>query len=276
MISIITPAFNRAHFLSELKNSILDQSNPNWEWLIIDDNSSDESIEIINRFCKEDNRIRLIHRDRKPKGANTCRNIGIEKANGDYLVFVDSDDLLLSNCVEQRLLAFEHNSKVDYHIFQTQKFSEETYNLDVWSREKEKDHLTQFLKLDSVWHTSGPVWKRASLKKHNQYFDENLSIWQDLDYHIQALVKGMTYEVHLDLPPDVLYRVHNNESISQQGYSYKHRKSQVYFLKKLEKILPTEKKSHIRLLHSKLLNRIIKQRYFDLALNLLVWKMTHP
>ena len=80
MISIITPNFNRAYIIEETAESILNQTNDNWEWVIVDDGSTDASWETLKSYQARDSRIRVFKRNREPKGACTCRNIGVEKS----------------------------------------------------------------------------------------------------------------------------------------------------------------------------------------------------
>ena len=104
-ISIITPSFNRADIIHETAQSIFNQTYPYWEWVIVDDGSTDNSWEVINEFAAKDPRVKIYKRDREPKGACSCRNIAIERSTGSYLLFLDSDDLLASFCLEQRINA---------------------------------------------------------------------------------------------------------------------------------------------------------------------------
>lgn len=98
LVSIIIPTFNRAHLISETLNSVLLQTYTNWECIVVDDGSIDNTREVVNAFVGKDSRIILILRDEnRKKGASTCRNIGIENATGNYIQFLDSDDLISPN-----------------------------------------------------------------------------------------------------------------------------------------------------------------------------------
>lgn len=88
MISIITPTYNRAHLLPRMVDSVLNQTYKNWELIIMDDGSTDNSREIIEGY--DDSRIKYFSGNNT--GASTKRNEGVEKANGSYIIFLDSDD----------------------------------------------------------------------------------------------------------------------------------------------------------------------------------------
>jgi glycosyltransferase involved in cell wall biosynthesis len=87
LVSIVIPNYNRESLIEETLNSVLQQTINNWECIIVDDGSTDNSINLIKHFTEKDNRFKLILRDRKPKGASTCRNIGIAHSRSQYIVF---------------------------------------------------------------------------------------------------------------------------------------------------------------------------------------------
>jgi glycosyltransferase involved in cell wall biosynthesis len=94
LVSIITPSYNCEKFISGTIHSVLDQTYKNWELLIVDDQSTDNSVRIITQFLKEDNRIQLF-RQKVNSGVAICRNLAIEKSKGEFIAFLDSDDLWL-------------------------------------------------------------------------------------------------------------------------------------------------------------------------------------
>lgn len=90
--SIITPIYNAEDYLEETLNSILDQSHQNWESILINDNSSDASLEIAESFARLDTRFKIIN-NMVSGGAARARNLGIKKAKGRFIAFLDSDDI---------------------------------------------------------------------------------------------------------------------------------------------------------------------------------------
>ena len=93
MISIITPVYNAENYIEETIKSVLDQSYDDWEWILVDDGSSDRSVEIIEQ--SRDPRIRLIRQQNS--GAAAARNRGIKAAKGRYIAFLDADDIWYPN-----------------------------------------------------------------------------------------------------------------------------------------------------------------------------------
>ena len=93
-LSAIIPCFNNGYLLSEMIECVISQSYEDWELIIVDDKSMDNTLEIINKYIIKDNRIRLYVRDREPKGSVTCRNIGLMHSTGKYIIHLDADDLI--------------------------------------------------------------------------------------------------------------------------------------------------------------------------------------
>lgn len=105
-ISVITPSYNSEKFIKECIQSVLNQSYCDWEMLIVDDCSTDNSVKIINKFTEIDNRILLISLE-KNVGAAEARNVAIKKAKGRFLAFLDSDDLWKNYKLENQLKFME-------------------------------------------------------------------------------------------------------------------------------------------------------------------------
>ena len=99
LVSIITPCYNSEKFLDECISSVLNQTYQNWEMLIVDDNSSDNSSILINSYSKKDERIKPLYLNDNI-GAAMARNKAISKAKGKYLAFLDSDDVWLPKKLE--------------------------------------------------------------------------------------------------------------------------------------------------------------------------------
>ena len=110
LLSIITPVYQVEQYLPQCLDSILAQTYPHWELILVDDGSKDRSGEICDEYAKKDGRIRVIHTENR--GAGAARNTGFAHATGEYVVFVDSDDYISENMIE-RLYMTIHKSKYD-------------------------------------------------------------------------------------------------------------------------------------------------------------------
>jgi len=101
LVSIITPMYNASRFVAQTIESVLIQTYPHWEMLIINDGSRDNCVEIVERYLENDNRIKLIHQPNT--GSAAARNNGIRQASGRYIALLDADDLWDSKFLESQL-----------------------------------------------------------------------------------------------------------------------------------------------------------------------------
>jgi glycosyltransferase involved in cell wall biosynthesis len=215
-VSIVIPVYNRQELIKECLESIISQTYSNWEAIVVDDGSTDSTRDVVKLFGLKNHKIKLIERNRMPKGASTCRNIGAFSAAGDYIIFLDSDDLLAACCLANRVAYFERHPKKDFIAFPTKLFYQNIHDSNLyWNKPvKKKDDLLRFLDLDMPWHTSGPIWKKNSFNKLGG-FDELALSMQDWEIHINAIIDGLSYKVVDDLnAADVYYRRHKEDTIS--------------------------------------------------------------
>ena len=106
-VSVVMPVYNAEAFLEQSINSVFAQTYSNWELLIVDDCSADDSVSIVKKYTSQDKRIRFF-KTNKPSGSPVLpRNIGVRNARGRYIAFLDSDDVWLPNKLEHQLQLFE-------------------------------------------------------------------------------------------------------------------------------------------------------------------------
>lgn len=218
IVSIITPSFNRAHIIFETAESIFKQNYPNWEWIIVDDGSTDSSWSLLQKYASEDSRVKIFQRNREPKGACTCRNIAVKKSLGEFLIFLDTDDLLAPFCLNQRIEAFKITPDCDFIIFPMLLFKKEIDDMKIlWNVDSNEDDIKRILKGDPVCQGTGTLWKKKSFIQIGMW-NEDLLLWQDIELHLRALISGLTYSKRFDLIPDTYIRVTEN-SLSRSGYN---------------------------------------------------------
>lgn len=109
LISIITPTYNCANFIGETIDSVLAQTYSNWEMIIVDDCSTDNTEEIVNNYSNSDKRIKYYKLDNN-SGAAVSRTKAMELANGQYMAFLDSDDLWYPNKLEYQINYMKKNN----------------------------------------------------------------------------------------------------------------------------------------------------------------------
>jgi glycosyltransferase involved in cell wall biosynthesis len=114
-VSIIVPFYNREKFLAETIESILAQTHSNWELMLVNDGSTDRGDRIARQFISQHPEMIFLysHPDRANRGASASRNLGVRKASGDLITFLDSDDILLPTSLEKELKAFQENPDAD-------------------------------------------------------------------------------------------------------------------------------------------------------------------
>jgi teichuronic acid biosynthesis glycosyltransferase TuaG len=109
LVSIITPSYNSEKFISETIQSVQNQTHENWEMIIVDDSSKDKTVDIIEGFIKNDTRIQL-HKLDENLGAGIARNTAIKIAKGDYIAFLDADDLWKPEKLQKQLVFMQTNN----------------------------------------------------------------------------------------------------------------------------------------------------------------------
>ena len=122
LITIITASYNYAKYISETIESVMNQTYSAWEMLVIDDGSKDNSIEVINEYTKKDSRIKLLtHQNNANKGLVETLKLGIYQAQGEYIVFLESDDYIRRDYLEKKLASFKKYKNVGliYNDIQT-------------------------------------------------------------------------------------------------------------------------------------------------------------
>jgi glycosyltransferase involved in cell wall biosynthesis len=193
LISVIIPCYNREDLLCATLDSLRAQTCLDWEVIIMDDHSKDKSFEVARRYSTQDARFRAFLRQGDLRGANVCRNQGLLLAKGNYIVFLDSDDLLSQTCLERRVAAMDNAPDCGFGVYQTELFAEHIGDRGLlWNIHTDSNDLHRFLSLDSVWHTTGPIWRKEAVTQLGG-FDEELPSFQDWAISVRALIAGIKY-----------------------------------------------------------------------------------
>ncbi|WP_186525789.1 glycosyltransferase family 2 protein [Seonamhaeicola sediminis] len=234
LVSIIIPTYNRAHLISETLNSIRAQSYTNWECIIIDDGSNDNTKEVLNSYLIKDTRFSYYKRLKTfKKGPSGCRNYGFSLSKGAYVNWFDSDDIMKPNKLEKDVELLKDES-YDFTISQTQYFESDSNKvLNVWNRALYSDDpLNDFIMQKIGWSVNAPLWRKKTLIENNFHFDERLFNGDDYYYHIQALTLKLMPVIVQDILS--MARVHPNR-IEEFGYKAYSKSIIVYELLKYQK-----------------------------------------
>lgn len=187
MISVIVPIFNAEKYLHRCIKRILAQDYTDYELLLIDDGSIDNSATICDEFAKYDNRIRVFHKENG--GVSSARNWGLDKAIGEYIMFVDSDDYMLPGMLEVMVSTLKAKS-ADLVVCGTTETGG-----GYWRPIADVDYSINQLKENfvSLLHTEllSPPWNKIYKKEiiGSNRFCEDISFGEDLLFNIQYLEK---------------------------------------------------------------------------------------
>lgn len=205
LVSVILPTYNRADFISEAIESVLNQTYPHFELIIIDDGSTDDSISTISQYAIKDNRIR-VYALKKNRGVSVARNTGLSVARGKYIAFMDSDDTAYPHWLKTAVHFMEKNPQATIG-FTNARF----YN---WTgiHTKTKTPFPFFsplyrLAIYSMAHI-GSIIRHDFIKEHNIRYNPAYVSAEDWDFYVQIMMKGGRIERILPAKPLILARWH--------------------------------------------------------------------
>lgn len=201
-ISIVIPIYNADKYLKKTLDSVLNQSYKNIELILINDGSTDDSLQICKEYKNKDKRIILINIENS--GPGFARNIGIENVSGDYIYFVDADDYLKEDALETLLsLAIEGNYEIIssnfYRVDKDIKVSKNNYETGEISRHKtreEKRKYNLFKTSSSFGYACGKLYKTSFIKENNIKFTNEKHVFlEDTLFNLKAFSYDPNYYV---------------------------------------------------------------------------------
>lgn len=184
LVSIIIPTYNRAHLIGETLDSVLKQTYTNWECIVVDDGSADDTETVVMDYVNRDTRFQFHKRPEKYKsGGNGARNYGFDVSKGEYVNWFDSDDLMLPDAIQSKLDAFEEN--IDFVIGNSLNFDEEgsisrPYELDYTIPITAENFINQTI----GWITNDVLVKREVIQIR---FNEQLKSGQEYNFFSRLL-----------------------------------------------------------------------------------------
>lgn len=200
LVSVIITCYNQAHLIRRAINSVLSQTYTNWECLIIDDGSTDNSASIVSQYCQQDSRLKQILQPNQ--GVSAARNNGFKEVKGELIQFLDGDDWLLTDKIEKQVSFLNANPHIDVCYCNHQYYIEKTKDTKYFEFEiLTNKPLTQFL---YGWHQSvaipphaflyrRSIWKQDELPYAIDYKDRE----EDWIFHVMTAMKDVSYG-HID------------------------------------------------------------------------------
>lgn len=225
IISIIVPCYNSQDTISATIYSVISQSIPNWELLICDDCSTDNTIAIVREFVKQDARIHYYTTGMNTGSPSGPRNVGIERAKGAYIAFLDSDDIWLPNKLEEQL-AFMQEHGYDFVYSNYEKMSWDGKRENRIVKVKDTSSYRDILKTNEIPCLT-VLLKKDLLKdvRFKSVPKEDYACWLDI------LKKDYTaYNT------DKVHAVYREAKQSRSGNKFRMFKEQWYILRDVEKI----------------------------------------
>jgi len=213
LVSIIIPVYNREILIIETLNSIKNQIYKNWECIVIDDGSSDNTMDVVQEFVTEDSRFLFFNRpDNINKGANGCRNFGFSKALGEFVNWFDSDDMMDPAFLQQKVNSFKKETTAVIHRNRYSNFELSRFR-DSKFEYKDENSLFNDYALEKIeLQTCSFLWKRSFLEKQN-LFDPSIERYQDNEFHIRMLSRT---KVQIEILSDVLATIRGGNGHSSQ------------------------------------------------------------
>lgn len=219
LISIVTASYNYENYIKETIESVLNQTYTNWELIIVDDGSKDNSVEVIKSYCEKDNRIKLYqHEGGINKGLIETVKLGVEKAQGEWITFLESDDTIVPEYLEKKVKVMNEHPEVkfifndvnlfgseerirfyDYHFSIVKKLLlDNPYPKDIFPYFQEHNLVATFsvvtMKKELLENLdfNSPIkalldyylWIQVASKTKLYYIDEQLTNWRMHDSYI--------------------------------------------------------------------------------------------
>lgn len=240
LVSILIPNYNKSLFLRETLESVISQSYENWECIIVDDHSSDNSWEILKEFAKKKNRIKIIKRPSElPKGGNSCRNYAFSKAKGEFIQYFDSDDIMAPNMLVSRVNSLNRNNS-DFVVSNGRRFEIDLLDRDmiITPLFAVEDFLKFFILIMTPWLSQSVMYRRSFLERTQISWDERLRGLQDVAFNFLALTKASKIEINADIIDWYWREIKDNTNTMSKIYTSENYTSLLNFLQELHTLIP--------------------------------------
>ncbi|ALT70014.1 glycosyltransferase family 2 protein [Methanobrevibacter millerae] len=206
-VSVILPVFNEANYIKATLDSIINQNFNGYEVIVIDDGSTDDTLNIVEKtFEGLSLPHQIIHQENA--GVSSARNKGISLARGEYIVFVDGDDYILTNHLSQL-----YNEGYDFSLTQmVKKENDNLSNIHYYKFEEidANDFIRLELEMKVPFNFVQLSYKTDIIKKHNLKFREDVTYGEDTDFAIKALSYGNSIKISNEI---TYYYIQHHDSL---------------------------------------------------------------
>lgn len=262
-LSIIIPVYNAADRIEKCIRSICTQTIQDIEIITVNDGSTDHSLEILEKLCEQDTRIKVLHYPNG--GAAVARNRGLKVATGKYIGFVDADDWIEPRMFE-KLIATLETDDTDIVVCNIQKEYDNKIEtvLDCKNHEILSDNLLQkFILFEFDYAIYNKLYKRDFLVNHHISFDKDLRLSQDALFNLYAF----TYINKLSIVPETFYHYVSKEGSLMSSPQDKRIASFNYIIRSFKKFCEEHKKDREWKIFEQYMGPGYQKYFFNLVLN---------
>ncbi|MEZ4838941.1 glycosyltransferase family 2 protein [Flavobacterium sp.] len=229
LVSVIIPTYNRVHLIEDTLNSVLNQTYTNWECIVVDDESNDDTEILMDEFCKKDERIKFFRRpETLPKGANSCRNFGFQLSSGEYINWFDSDDIMLNSFLENKIAAFSKD--IQFVIASGYYWNPENDSKSILNMEQTSNLYVDY----AMWKIkilTPSVLFRKSFLENRELFNSKMKRGQEAEFFSRLFFDCTSNQYKIVNNADFLYRQHvDSKSSKNLVYNKGYKESLFYYL----------------------------------------------
>jgi glycosyltransferase involved in cell wall biosynthesis len=213
-VTIVIPVFNHENILGLTLESVLNQTYTIYHCIIVDDCSTDSSVDLARKYQEADTRFQVVENSTN-SGACRCRNTGLAMAQSEYVVFLDSDDIWLPQFLETMLASLKKAKSFGAAACQALIYENKIGDLcgTRFAGVSEPINLERYLQEEVAWITSCMLWKTSEIRKIGGFAD-HLKMWQDWDLNVRYLGTG---GMVIPVPHNLLYsKVGGHSQITNQ------------------------------------------------------------
>ena len=244
LVSVIIPTYNYGHLIQETLDCLVRQTYQNWEAIVVDDGSTDNTKEIIEIFGSKENRIHYFYKENS--GLAAARNTGLKAARGDFVQFLDADDLISEQKLELQVAYMINTAGCDISYSQSRYFQHSSpqkyfHHLDLTDRRwmpevsGNQDTVLKSLILTNLMTVNSALVRQSLIYRHNLKFNTAMRYLEDWDFWIQCALKNATFNFLPDDRALALVRVHQ---VSMSTNRVQMKTFEIAMRKELDRSLP--------------------------------------
>lgn len=190
VVSIIVPCYDQAHYLDESLSSVLNQTYTNWECIIVNDGSLDNTEEVAQKWCKKDSRFQYLKKENG--GLSSARNAGIKICKGEFILPLDSDDVICKSFLDKLVPELENDETLAI-VSCYSKFFDKSINNIIFELKPKGDNYLYLLYVNQLIATS--LYRKECWKQVGGYDEKMKKGFEDWEFWIAITKQGWNYKI---------------------------------------------------------------------------------